>query len=52
MEDVYVFQDNFFNNVNSVFFVIYDGYSGKYMVEKCSWYFYVFLKEEFDFIMI
>lgn len=36
MEDVYIYKDNFLNNINSVFFVIYDGYSGKIIVFKCS----------------
>lgn len=52
MEDVYVYKNEFFNYLDSFFFVIYDGYSGKNMVLKCSWYFYVFLKEELDFIII
>lgn len=50
MEDVHVFQDNFLNNVNSAFFAIYDGYSGKHTAEKCSRHLHVFLKEELDSI--
>ena len=51
MEDVHTFQDNFLNNVNSAFFAIYDGYSGKHTAEKCSQHLHVFLKEELDSIM-
>jgi len=51
MEDVHIFQDNFLNHVNSAFFAIYDGYSGKHTAEKCSRHLHVFLKEELDSIM-
>ena len=51
MEDVHAYQDNFLNNVNSVFFAIYDGYSGKHTAEKCSGHLHVFLKEELDSII-
>ena len=50
MEDLHIFQDNFLNNVNSTFFAIYDGYSGKHTAEKCSRHLHVFLKEELDAI--
>ena len=51
MEDVHSYQDNFLNNVNSAFFAIYDGYSGRHTAEKCSRHLHVFLKEKLDSIM-
>lgn len=51
MEDVHTYQNNFLNNVNSAFFAIYDGYSGKHTAEKCSRHLHVFLKEELDSII-
>lgn len=51
MEDVHTYQDNFLKNINSAFFAIYDGYSGKHTAEKCSRHLHVFLKEELDSII-
>lgn len=51
MEDVYIYKDNFLNNINSAFFAIYDGYSGKTTALKCSRHLHVYLKEELDSIV-
>ena len=51
MEDVHTYQDNFLDNINSAFFAIYDGYSGKHTAEKCSRNLHVFLKQELDSII-
>ena len=46
-----MYKDNFLENLDSAFFAIYDGYSGKNTALKCSEYLHVFLKEELDAIM-
>ena len=51
MEDVHIYKDNFLNNINSAFFAIYDGYSGKTTALKCSRHLHVYLKEELDSIV-
>ncbi|KAL9958301.1 hypothetical protein ACROYT_G035301 [Oculina patagonica] len=51
MEDVHAYQDNFLKNIDSAFFAIYDGYSGKHTAEKCSHHLHVFLKQELDTII-
>lgn len=51
MEDVHTYRDNFLDNIDSAFFAIYDGYSGKYTAQKCSRHLHVFLKEELDSII-
>lgn len=51
MEDVHIYQDNFLNDINSAFFAIYDGYSGRHTAEKCSRHLHTFLKEELDSII-
>lgn len=51
MEDVHVYENNFLDNLDSVFLGIYDGYSGKNTALKCSGRLHVFLKEELDSII-
>lgn len=51
MEDVHVYRDNFLDNLESAFFAIYDGYSGRNTALECSQHLHVFLKEEFDSII-
>ena len=51
MEDVHIYKDNFLNNINSAFFAIYDGYSGKTTALKCSRHLHAYLKEELDSIV-
>lgn len=51
MEDVHSYKDNFLDNLDSAFFAIYDGYSGKYTAQKCSQHLHAFLKEELDSIV-
>lgn len=38
MEDCFVFKDFFCNDFQSGFFVVYDGYLGSMVVEKCVCY--------------
>ncbi|XP_068688095.1 protein phosphatase 2C-like domain-containing protein 1 [Montipora foliosa] len=51
MEDVHVYKNEFLNHLDSSFFAIYDGYSGKNTALKCSRHLHVFLKEELDSII-
>lgn len=51
MEDVHIYKDNFLDHIDSAFFAVYDGYSGKHTAEKCSQHLHVYLKEELDSVI-